>query len=169
MSLSPSSGVFSGTVFRTTSSAIVLFSSLRIKTGDTYDIIASCPNAESASYPNLNIVKLSLTGLILYVPVGTPSMNFQFEVYIEITDQNDDILSDPDGVSLQLTFEDSPLSHQTGTTYSGTFSFYVTYHNFGYLKIIVETLSGTIYSQFQVVEVLKNILKVDATTIVSYI
>ena len=159
-------GTFSGTVVKTSSSGVVLFSSLRIKTENAYEIIASCPDADSATYTNLNIVKLSTSGLIIYVPVGKPSMNFEFEVYIELTDNNDDLLSDPDGINIQLSFNDTELGIQTGITYDGTFSFYTTYHNYNYLNLIVGTVSGTIYSESQVV---KNILQVDASTIVSNI
>jgi hypothetical protein len=160
-----SSGNLSGTLVKSTVSASVIFSRLRIISAGSYSIIATFPWADQDSSVPFSITRLSATGITIYAPEDTPAMNFDFEIFIEISDQNDLRLSDPDGTGIIVSFNDSLVSSQSFTTNNGTGSVFVNYPRYGFLLVEVRTVNGSI-STSSVIEVLQNIMNVVVDSIV---
>ena len=121
LSLSPSLNSFSYT--ESTVDGVSSFADLLIDTGGVYEITASCPNMESFTLQNIDVHELELTSMEISFNKASPSVDEDFEVTVDLYDQQHSLILSLTSVSLSSDLSTSGST--SGSTTSGSILFQI--------------------------------------------
>ena len=119
------SGVFSGTVSKTSVNGIASFSGLSITTSGTFQIIASSNDKVSDTSTTLNIDALVLTTISAVPNVSEISANFPYTITITLMDQSGGLVYTLTPLVLTSNLDingDTSISTDAGTITAASYS-----------------------------------------------